>query len=519
MKRLNPLDSALRFLRRGYSVIPVGQDKKPLIPWTEYTKRHPTTKEVRSWFEKFKDPNIGIVTGKISNITVVDVEQGGEYEYLPVTKTVNTGGGGKHLYYKYTDKLKNSVRIRHLTDIRNDGGYVIAPPSLHASGKRYLFVKNTLGKPLEPFPIHLFMAETIKKQEKTDLDELMQGVEKGRRNDTAAKICGHFLTKMQPKLWEKFGWEGLKSWNKNLDEPLPESELRSVFDSIASRVTFAEKDTEKEIYDSSQLTEQHQTVMKEREDGVIRAVSSGFKMLDGCLNGGWKSGELAIIGARPSVGKSSLALTFAINAAKSGASVLFFSIEMTAIDLYDRMISMVSKIPCNDIISGDCDKKKLNEAYKKVKEMKIQIAELTRASSKEVTDIVKTVLLEKQIDLIIVDYLQFLNDGNKNGNDAQRVSKISKNLKMLARMTGIPVISPAQLNRKIEERGSRMPRMSDLKDSGSIEQDADIIILMHRRHDSDTKNEATLFLTKNRKGQTGKIDALFDIQTTMFSEK
>lgn len=505
---------ALKYLAEGYSVIPVGKDKKPLFAWKEFTERKPKKREIEKWWTDNPTAGIAIVTGKVSGITVIDVEHDGEWEYLPETKTVRTGGGGYHFYYNYNPKLKNSVRIRESTDIRNDGGYVVAPPSRHLSGRKYRW--KTESVPAE-FPEHLFLTEAIKSK-KNDWDEIIHGVGKGERNEKAAKVSGLFLVKTPYSLWEHIAWPAVKNWNENNKPPLKDTELRAVFDSIASRVKYRQEDAEKEINRLPELVDKYKKKLAEIASGKNLAVPTGFKLLDSYLNGGWKEGELILIGARPSVGKTSLALTFAENAAKEGKNVLFFSIEMTALDIFEKLMSFVTNLACSDIIKGNVEKETLEKAYKKVLKLSIDIAELSRADSNEVIEVVKKTLLEKKVDLIVVDYLQFLRDKSK-ANESIRVGKISKNLKTLARMTGIPVVCPAQLNRKAEERTKKEPRMSDLRDSGNLEQDADIVLLLHRDPEGDNRNSAKIIIAKNRKGQTATIHSIFDIRTTKFKEK
>ena len=135
-------NAALAYLKHGFSVIPIGVDKKPLILWKEFQERRATEEEVLGWFEKNPKANVGIVTGAISGIVVIDVEKGGSTEGLTPTVIVKTGGGGFHYYYRHPGfEIKNDSRlIRELTDFRGDGGYVIGPPSLHKSGQRYEWV-------------------------------------------------------------------------------------------------------------------------------------------------------------------------------------------------------------------------------------------------------------------------------------------------------------------------------------------------------------------------------------------
>ena len=135
------LEAALKYLSLGFSVIPVGENKIPAITWKEFQTRKATEQEVRSWFSNPGVVGVGIVTGKISGLAVLDMEAGADFTGLkiPTTPTSKTGGGGAHYYFKYPSqgKFQNSVRFLPLMDTRGDGGYVIAPPSLHSSGKHY----------------------------------------------------------------------------------------------------------------------------------------------------------------------------------------------------------------------------------------------------------------------------------------------------------------------------------------------------------------------------------------------
>ena len=129
------VEFALNYLRLGFSVIPVSSaNKKPLVKWEEFQHRHPTEEETRKWFQN-PQTQVAVVTGAISGIAVVDVEAGGSIDEFPKTATSKTGGGGWHLWYKHPGHpVDNAVKIKPLVDIRGDGGYVVAPPSLHSSG-------------------------------------------------------------------------------------------------------------------------------------------------------------------------------------------------------------------------------------------------------------------------------------------------------------------------------------------------------------------------------------------------
>lgn len=142
------LESALKYRERGFSIIPTGQDKKPLIKWEEFQKRIATDEEVRTWWKQWPDANIGIVTGTISNLAVIDIDtdEGKEaiLDYVPdslLTPTVQTPKGGQHLYFRCPDdKLTNNARMIPGCDLRANGGYVVAPPSVNGTGKQYKWI-------------------------------------------------------------------------------------------------------------------------------------------------------------------------------------------------------------------------------------------------------------------------------------------------------------------------------------------------------------------------------------------
>ncbi len=221
----------------GFSVIPVGSEKKPLVAWKEYQKRKATDEEIELWINSYPNMNIGIVTGAISDIVVVDIEKDGPTNGYPVTVSSKTGGGGYHLYYKYPQSgLGNSTRIKELTDIRGDGGYVVAPPSLHNSGKQYYWSIEPENSMFEEFPFSMFTLEK-KDTEKNDWDYLFSGpIEKGSRNDSAAKVAGKLIQGLGSSISQNYyevAYKQLEFWNSSAcNPPLDKEELRNVFESI-----------------------------------------------------------------------------------------------------------------------------------------------------------------------------------------------------------------------------------------------------------------------------------------------
>ena len=233
----------LEYLKKGFSVIPIGIDKRPLIPsWKEYQSRKPTSEEIAKWCSTLNPVGIGIVTGTISGIAVLDIDVGAEMKGLDLSPTpsVRTGGGGWHHYYKFPSSgtIQCSNGFRNKMDFKAEGGYIIAPPSLHKSGNRYEWSIPFENEDFAEMPAWLRQELEQKGSSKKDWDKITAGVGKGERNDTAAAYIGKILRGLSEADWESVGWGSAIAWNKNNTPPLPEKELRSVFDSIAT----AEKD-------------------------------------------------------------------------------------------------------------------------------------------------------------------------------------------------------------------------------------------------------------------------------------
>ncbi len=228
----NPmLSAAIWYYKLGFSVIPVGKDKRPLVSWKRYQEKRAEPEEIETWFKNWPDANIGVATGAISDIVVVDVEKGGNIKDFPPTATVKTGGGGWHLYYKYTGKpVKTAARVLPLTDIRGDGGYAVLPPSMHASGNRYEWIVH-FENGITTFPAHLF-AEENKTERKRDWKAISTGgAKKGERNDTAISYAGKLVAELPEEFWDTAAWYGLLAFNETFEPPLPEDELRRVLES------------------------------------------------------------------------------------------------------------------------------------------------------------------------------------------------------------------------------------------------------------------------------------------------
>ena len=227
---------ALSYQARGWIPIPIRpHDKRPLIEWRELQHRRPTEAEITAWWTRWPQANVGIVTGAISGIIALDVDEGANLRgrHMPYTPLVQTGRGRHYLFRHPGFPVPNAVRIEPGLDVRGDGGYVVAPPSIHPSGKRYEWIVSP--EEVEPADPPAWLLELLRKRSgKGRWREGLQGVPEGMRNETAASLAGKLLSQLPPESWE-IAWEALKAWNAKNQPPLPESELRTVFESITKR--------------------------------------------------------------------------------------------------------------------------------------------------------------------------------------------------------------------------------------------------------------------------------------------
>ncbi len=232
--------SALNYMGLGFSIIPVNADKTPLIKWQEYQSRKPAVAEIEQWWTEWPEANIGIVTGAVSGIVVVDVEAGGPTGNLPPTVMSKTGGGGLHFYYRHPGReVKNGVRVRELTDIRGDGGYVVAPPSLHQSGNRYEWIVKPGDADFADLPEWVLEYQTSVVKPAVDLAQVfVEKVTEGSRNNAATQLAGKLLHELPESLWELAGFTAMEKWNsENCQPPLETTELLSVWASIKEKET------------------------------------------------------------------------------------------------------------------------------------------------------------------------------------------------------------------------------------------------------------------------------------------
>jgi len=255
------------------------------------------------------------------------------------------------------------------------------------------------------------------------------------------------------------------------------------------------------------------------EKETARGISSGFSGIDNVLVG-MNAGDLILIGARPSMGKTAFAMNIAMNAAARKKTVAVFQLEMSKEQVVSRLLSSESFVDNFSLKSGilnDEDWTKIADAGARISECDIYLDD---TPSITVTAMKAKLRKLKKLDLVIIDYLQLMQTDKNTGNRVQEIGEISRNLKIMAKELAVPVITCAQLSRGPESRDDKRPMLSDLRDSGAIEQDADVVMFLYRddyyKESVEKHNRAEIIFAKNRHGAVGKVEIGFEKKFTRF---
>lgn len=264
-------------------------------------------------------------------------------------------------------------------------------------------------------------------------------------------------------------------------------------------------------------------IIEHPEDANKKGLSSGFPSLDKVIFG-LNPSDLILIAARPAMGKTSFAMNIAVNAARinRGKKVAVFSLEMSAEQLVSRMLASEGRVSSQQIRNGRVEKaewRNLTEAAEMLNMIELFIDDTANISIGEMKAKLRRV---KNLGLVVIDYLQLMTTNRKDGNRVSEISEITRGLKIMAKELGVPVITLSQLSRGPESRTDKRPTLPDLRESGSIEQDADIVLLLYRDYyySKDETKVATseCIVAKNRHGETTTVDLRFDGQFTRFTD-
>ena len=257
----------------------------------------------------------------------------------------------------------------------------------------------------------------------------------------------------------------------------------------------------------------------------MTGITTGFIDLDRKINGLQKT-DLILIAARPAMGKTAFSLNIAQNAAMKGnASVAIFNLEMSKEQLIQRMISSTSHVELNKLKNGnieDDEWPKITTGMGILQNTKIYIDDSPGITAVELRSKCRRLKVEKGLDLVLIDYLQLMEGDGRTESRQQEISKISRSLKILAKELECPVIALSQLSRAVEQRSDHRPMLSDLRESGAIEQDADLVMFLYRddyyNPDSDQKNITEVIIAKHRHGEIGTIPLTWFGQYQLFKD-
>ena len=533
----NLLPTALTYLSRGWSVIPVGIDKRPLVSWKEFQTRLASPEELVSWWTQNPEAQIGIVTGAISNLTVIDVESDGDFNLVKdITYEIETGGKGRHYYFKYEKEFKNAVRIFPSVDVRSEGGYVVAAGSETSKGAytvlREGFVsqmsvetkKMFLEANKKQLPWYASSGETAYPRVTADGLEYV-GVGEGGRNDSMTKFAGTIHAKLHPSLWATIGWQMFEQANQKNIPPLPPYELRLTWNSIGVRESQAHPggrdylgDVSREkTWGPSPEVKPEDRFVDSTEDDVdpasdpketlhVSEVAESQTIdtdhtypldmppFDEALLGGFTAGELVVVAGQSGHGTTTLIQDWSVTLSSGGIAKrdklpsLWFSYEVLAKPLWQKFQGMGADINTPIYMP------RFNET----------------GDTEWVIDVIERAIKKWDIKVVCIDHIGFLKAPKGNySNAADAVTNTVRALKKLAVKRGLIILLPVH----VRKTSAKTPDLNDIRDSLGIAQEADTVFFIGREKD-DTglpTQQAKLWLVKNRK--TGiAVSAMFDYQ-------
>ena len=496
------LNVALQYFRRGWSVIPIRPSgKEPLIPWQEFQKRKASESEIRSWWAKWPNANVGIVTGAISGLAVVDLD-GTEGIKQAQTLRLSSGcvsstGKGKHLYFKHPgENVCNSVRKFPGVDLRGDGGYVLAPPSLHPNGRRYQWGVASNCAMLPIFPTKVFSGSSLTRPTQQQgnpsgwIATAISQMKLGNIDNTLFRVCSKLR---RDGFTEE---DALVLLKPHADRAgATENHLADKIRNVWGRYeTQKEESKESAIVVPANIIEQHRKLRAESAKRTSPELPLGLLSID-TYTGGLRRGEIFTLAARTGIGKTCAAINIAINILKHKKRILFFTTEMSTDSILDRFITMLDK---------DED-----EAYKKVSEFgtNLQICDMGAPS----IDKVKAMAEETLPDVIIFDHIQHIR--GRHDSPRQNIDEFVRGLKDVARGSSCAVLVLSQIRRLFRDNKTKeevAPLLSDLKESGTIEEESGAVVLLSVMDSDDHSITLVADIAKNRYGNTTKIGLLFD---------
>jgi hypothetical protein len=523
-------NSALEYAARGWSVIPLrftgdtSERKRPLLDsWDEYQKTPATIEQVELWWTGWPQANIGIVTGEVSGLVVIDLDGPHAKQLLadakvffPSTAAVQTGGGF-HAYYLHPGvPVANKARLlsdggKSGVDVRGDGGYVVAPPSVHGSGRVYQWVvdQNALA-PLSAGLLDLIQRKgqtgPIEHADASWVDEAMRGVPEGQRDETCAKLAGYWLRLVDPEDCLRI----LRPFAEGCTPPFAERDVRKTIQSV-HRLEATRQAAELEQRHALPGIVEPAAWLEEIESAA-EDVGRHIAVPGMSLIGGLVPGRLITLAGRTRMGKSTFACQVSVEAGiRAKIPTLILSTEMSRKEWGTWMAAYLSGTTVEQLPKPLRDK-----ARQQWLESPIAIADPGTVNIKNIRELAES---RVGLKLLIVDHVGRIVGGRRDSRVLE-VGDVMRGLKSLAKDLDCTVLSLCQLNRRVEGAEDKEPRLDDLRESGEVEQESDaVFFLWTDSRDKYAENlPMTLSLEKNRHGPTGKVGLTFDKGHRCFRE-
>ncbi len=377
----------------------------------------------------------------------------------------------------------------------------------------------SLNKPIDL----LTVTETLERNEKIDADKITYIANIYANNEGLSSNQDAYIDILKEK-----------SVLRSLAEFSDEIKALSLEDKSPAK-NVLEK-AEKELFEISQgglrnsltalediMSETVQTIMKRVQNrGELSGVTTGFTDLNSLL-GGFQKSDLVLLAARPSMGKTALAVNLAVNAAKAGKKVAMFSLEMSKTQIGQRILAAFAQMNLSSLFKGELegtDLVNLITASNELSNYNLHIDDTAAISLIELKAKLRRLKMEEGLDLVVIDYLQLMTTGERIENRVQEISQISRGLKAIAKELDVPVLALSQLSRALEQRPDKRPKLSDLRESGAIEQDADIVMFLYRDYvynkETENPNLAEVIVSKHRNGPIGVVNLIWKDEYTRF---
>lgn len=528
---MNTIDFAKFYTgQKNWQVLPLmASGKKPLIPWKNGGSTDMNI--IESWYDSYRNANIGIVTGKNSGIIVLDVDpkHGGqetllrlidEYGMLPDTPISHTGGGGLHYIFEYPGfEITNSAgKLGAGLDIRGDGGQICAPPSIHESGGVYKWDNHFKPSIFPPAPMPKWLLDLLTKSEKIQSANVVINKDgifpEGQRHYILVSLAG---TMRRRGMTTESIFQAL--WTENLlrcDPPAPEENIRNIAESMEHYPAGTLFDKTKTLVSVSIQKPVSSNVALDELANEIKVpafIGTGLGSLDDKL-GGLPRGYLTLLVARPGMGKTTAAMQIARNVAVSGKTVLFVSLEMLSNELWVKAALGIAEVAWKDFSNGEVPAGTKDRIQKEIiPTLKRGLGDRLLIYDKDQnctsTDMLNTMVKEIKPDLVIVDHLAYMSD--EADNEIKRLGLICRRLRGIAQEHNTAMLVLHHANRSTDDRKNttKEPRMADIRGSGEIEQAADLILMPYIPANYDMREEKPRMsityipVVKNRIGQVG----------------